>query len=124
MLVAAPDHGVQAGALLGALWAGQASHLLLAWGGRCDILVSQGPAFTLGRSLGLPPPPQSSSSSLTLPWPPARPPSLLRAIGQHQQEERVLGKFPDENRSEVTSCLRTNVVPDRGGGHSYHFLSA
>lgn len=43
VLVAAPDHGVQTGALLGALWAGQASHLLLTWEGRCDILVSQGP---------------------------------------------------------------------------------
>ena len=45
VLVAAPDHGVQAGALLGALWAGQAPHLLLTWEGRCDILVSQGPGI-------------------------------------------------------------------------------
>lgn len=45
VLVAAPYHGVQAGALLGALWAGQAPHLLLTWKGRCDILVSQGPGF-------------------------------------------------------------------------------
>lgn len=43
VLVAAPYHSVQTGALLGALWAGQASHLLLTWEGRCDILVSQGP---------------------------------------------------------------------------------
>lgn len=43
VLVAAPDHSVQTGALLGALWARQTSHLLLTWEGRCDILVSQGP---------------------------------------------------------------------------------
>lgn len=30
VFVAAADHGVQAGALLGALWAGQAAHVLLA----------------------------------------------------------------------------------------------
>ena len=34
VLVAASNHGVQAGALLGALRAGQAAPLLLAWGGR------------------------------------------------------------------------------------------
>lgn len=34
MFVAASDHGVQAGTFLGALGAGQAAPLLLAWGGR------------------------------------------------------------------------------------------
>ena len=44
MLVAASDHGVQAGALLGALRAGQAAPLLLAWGGRREATSVRGQA--------------------------------------------------------------------------------
>lgn len=45
MLVAASDHRVQAGTFLGALGAGQAAPLLLAWGGRREATSVRGQAF-------------------------------------------------------------------------------
>lgn len=56
VLVAASDHSVQAGAFLGALWAGQAAPLLLAWGGRRRATSVRGQAF-----LGTP-------AARALPW--------------------------------------------------------
>jgi len=45
VLVAASDYGIQTGAFLGALWAGQAAPLLLAWGGRPEASSVTGQAF-------------------------------------------------------------------------------
>lgn len=68
VLVAASDHGVQAGAFLGALGAGQAAPLLLAWG---RSQVSEGQAFLVPpASRALCGEPQNRSPSLTLPQAP------------------------------------------------------